>query len=80
MVRLTASMFRMKFHFHKGASMTYTLKDFFRVTAFNVFGKAEAYFDTPSFPEDHELINFLLDNPNCRLKIERIYDLAEHED
>lgn len=57
--------------------MEYMLIDFFRVTAFNRFGKAEAFFDTPSFPEEHEMINFLLDHPECEAKIERVYKTKE---
>lgn len=55
----------------------YILVDMFRVTAFSKFGKAEASFEKPSFPEDHDVINFLLDHPGCEAKIERVYTVKE---
>ena len=57
--------------------MKYVLADYFKVTAFSQFGKAEASFETVSFPEDYEIINFLLDHPGCEAKIERIYRVKE---
>lgn len=57
--------------------MGYVLIDKFRVTAFSKFGKAEASFDTPSFPDDHTLINFLLDHPGCECEIKRVYSVKE---
>lgn len=57
--------------------MEYILIDKFRVTAFSMFGKAEDSFETSSFPEDHQLINFLLDHPGCEAKVERIYNIKE---
>lgn len=57
--------------------MDVMLIDFFRVTAFSKFGKAEASFETATFPEEHDMINFLLDNPGCEAKVERIYRVKE---
>ena len=59
--------------------MTYQLKEMFRVTAFSQFGKAMAYFDTPSFPEDTEIIHLLLDYPNCHAEVKKIYTIQETE-
>ena len=60
--------------------MDYILVDKFRVTAFSRFGKAEASFETLSFPEEHDIINFLLDHPECEAKVERIYNVKEIKD
>ncbi len=57
--------------------MEYMLIDFFRVTAFSKFGKVEASFETSTFPEEHDIINFLLDHPGCEAKVERIYRIKE---
>jgi hypothetical protein len=57
----------------QGAIMDYMLREKFRVTAFFQFGKAVASFESLSFPNDHDIINFLLDNPGCEAKVEKIY-------
>lgn len=57
--------------------MKYVLVDTFRVTAFSRFGRAEASFETLVFPDEHDIINFLLDHPGCEAKIERIYNVKE---
>ena len=60
--------------------MEYVLTDKFRVSAFSSFGKVEGTFDTPSFPDDHTLINFLLDHPGCECEIKRVYSVKEIKD
>ena len=79
MLKLTAFMSLKRYHFQtkRGITMGYILIDTFRVTAFSIFGKAEASFDTPSFPEEHMVINFLLDHPGCEAKVERVYSVKE---
>ncbi len=57
--------------------MIYELKESYRITAYSHFDKPMATKDFRVFPNDHEVLNLILDNNAEYAQINKIYTASE---
>lgn len=57
--------------------MVYELKERFRITAYSHFDKPMVSKDFKAFPNDHDVINFILDNNAEYAQIDKVYTASE---